>query len=81
MPENFHEKVLELELQVEKQRPQVEEAILSELIDLYTGAIEYYGYNSNIIIILTPDDRIASVERGRLRSFWDEKQTHSPGNG
>merc|ERR1712188_90249 len=44
MPPNFYERVLELEHQIEKQKEKVEEKLLREIMDLYSQAIEYFGY-------------------------------------
>ena len=47
MPPNFHERVLEMEHVIEKQKFEVEEKIIRELMDLYSAAIEYYGFVDN----------------------------------
>jgi hypothetical protein len=47
MPLNFHERVLEMEHVIEKQKENVEEKVLRELMDLYSAAIEYYGFVDN----------------------------------
>ena len=44
MPENFYERVLEMEHQIEMQKEGVEESLLRGLMDLYSSAIEYFGY-------------------------------------
>jgi hypothetical protein len=44
MPENFYERVLEMEHLIELQKEDVEEPLLRELMDLYSSAIEYFGY-------------------------------------
>ena len=44
MPENFYQRVLELERQVEIQKEKCPEKILKQLTNLYSDAIEYFGF-------------------------------------
>ena len=44
MPNNFYERVLTFEREIERQREETPEAILKGLMQIYSEAIEYFGY-------------------------------------
>ena len=44
MPFEFYKRVLELEMEVEKTKENCPEPILKGLMQLYSEAIEYFGY-------------------------------------
>ena len=44
MPNNFYQRVLELEREIERLKEETPEPILKGLMSLYSEAIEYFGY-------------------------------------
>lgn len=44
MPENFYQRMLEYERQVELLKEKCPESVLKGLTNLYSDAIEYFGY-------------------------------------
>ena len=44
MPNNFYQRVLELEREIERLKEQTPEPLLKGLMALYSEAIEYFGY-------------------------------------
>jgi hypothetical protein len=47
MPENFYERVLDYERQIEVLKHNCPESLLKGLTNLYSDAIEYHGYMDN----------------------------------
>lgn len=44
MPENFYKRVMEMEKEVDKQRDKCDESLIRGLMQLYSDAIEYFGF-------------------------------------
>lgn len=44
MPENFYKRVMEMEKEVDKKREKCEESLIRGLMQLYSDAIEYFGF-------------------------------------
>ena len=47
MPDNFYERVLDLERQIDTLKSKCPELLLKNLTNLYSDAIEYHGYMDN----------------------------------
>ena len=47
MPENFYERVLDYERQIDTLKQNCPEHLLKSLTNLYSDAIEYHGYLDN----------------------------------
>ena len=44
MPDNFYKRVMEMEKAVDKLKENCSEPLLKELMQLYSEAIEYFGF-------------------------------------
>ena len=48
LTKNFHEEVLKLEIQIERDKEKTSHEALKKLTALYSQAIEYYGYMDDV---------------------------------
>ena len=61
MPVDFYKRLLELEKEVEKKREECSEVLLKGLTQLYSEAIEYFGYIDQVDKCMELQMRMQSI--------------------
>ncbi len=61
LPERFHERVLQLEITIERQKEHTTHEALKQLTELYSQAIEYYGYMDDVETCMDLNLRMQSI--------------------